>query len=314
VIGKTISHFKITAKLGEGGMDEVFQAEDTKLGRQVAIKVPPAEMADDPERLARFQREARSLAALDHPNIVSAHSIEEADGVHFLVMSLAEGRTLEQVIPSEGLSPSRELELAIPLTEALAAAHAKEITHRDLKPSNVMVTDDGQVKVLDFGLAKLTEEAPSDDSIQLPTELLTREGLMVGTPSYMSPEQATGDTVGPRPDVFSLGILLYEMATGERLFKGERSAELVSSILKDTPRPVSELTPAVPKSLDRLIDLCLEKRPEERFPSAAEVVSELEALGHEAEPRPPHVESSRRRERFKIPAAAVALLGIVALT
>jgi serine/threonine protein kinase len=204
MIGSTIGHFRITAKLGVGGMGEVYRAEDTKLGRDVAIKVLPAEVAENPERLERFQREARTIASLNHPNIVTLYSVEEAEGIHFLAMELVAGKTLDALTPPDGLSLDRFFELATPIADALATAHSRGIVHRDLKPGNVMVTDEGdRVKVLDFGLAKLTEADLADGLSELPTEALTQEGLIVGTPHYMSPEQAKGEAVDQRSDIFS---------------------------------------------------------------------------------------------------------------
>jgi serine/threonine protein kinase len=258
VIGETLAHYRITAAIGAGGMGEVYRATDTKLGREVALKVLPAEMASHPERLERFQREAKALAALDHPGIVTVYSVEEAGGVHFLTMQLVEGQSLDRVVPEGGLTSSQVLEIATALAEALAAAHDKGIVHRDLKPANVMVTADGRVKVLDFGLAKITASEPvgSSDS-QLPTDLRTREGVVMGTVPYMSPEQVSGLAVDHRTDIFSLGILLYEMATGRRPFQGRSSAELASAILRDAPPALEESRSDLPDGLRRIISRCL---------------------------------------------------------
>ena len=279
MIGSSLSHFKITSKLGEGGMGEVYRAEDTKLGREVAIKVLPGEMANDPERLERFQREAKALAALDHPNIVTVHSVEAANEIHFLVMGLVDGQTLDQVIPDGGLPSKKLFELAIPIADALAAAHAKGITHRDLKPGNVMVTDEGRVKILDFGLAKLTQA----DTAEAETELMTQDGLVMGTVPYMSPEQVQGDEVDHRSDIFSFGILLYEMATGQRPFQGENNAAVISSILRDEPTAVSSMRAELPNHLGRIIKRCLAKEPERRPQSAIDLRNELQELSKEVE-------------------------------
>ena len=233
-VGRTLAHYRITAALGAGGMGEVYRATDTKLGRDVALKVLPAEMAASPERLERFRREAKALAALDHPGVVGVYSVEEADGVHFLTMQLVEGESLDRLIPEGGLPVERILEIATALAEALAAAHDKGIVHRDLKPANVMVTQDGRVKVLDFGLARMSPAGEPADSA-LPTEAQTREGVVMGTVPYMSPEQVSGKPLDHRTDVFSLGVLLYEMASGRRPFQGASSAELASAILRDPP-------------------------------------------------------------------------------
>lgn len=260
-------------------MGEVYLAEDTKLKRRVAIKVLPEEMATDPQRLERFQREAEAVAALNHPNIVAIHEVGEADSIHFLVMELVEGRQLGEVIPGGGLSLDKLFGYAIPLTEALAAAHDKGILHRDLKPGNVMVNEEGRVKVLDFGLAKLRERSDDQaDQTHLATDSITQEGLILGTAAYMSPEQAEGKTIDHRSDIFSLGVVLYEMATGNRPFKGDTNLSLLSSILKDKPQPVSEVKTGLPRHLGRIILRCLEKDPERRFQSAKDVRNELEGL------------------------------------
>ncbi|MGB5513637.1 MAG: serine/threonine-protein kinase, partial [Thermoanaerobaculia bacterium] len=232
MIGTTLSQYRILEKIGEGGMGEVYLAEDTSLKRKVALKVLPAEMAADPERLARFKREAESVAALNHPNIVTIHSVEEVDGTHFLTMEWVDGQTLGQLM-SRGAMPLEKLfALGVPIADALASAHEEGITHRDLKPANVMVTEKGRVKVLDFGLAKLALEGTGEGSDEQPTQALTQEGLAVGTVPYMSPEQVRGEGVDHRTDIFSLGVVLYEMASGERPFGGKSSADLVSAILR----------------------------------------------------------------------------------
>ena len=311
MIGKSLSHFRITAKLGEGGMGEVYRAEDTKLGREVAIKVLPEEMAGDPERLERFQREAKALAAMDHPNIVTIHEVEAADDVHFLVMGLVEGRSLDQVVPAGGLGSKRLFDLAIPIADALGAAHAKGITHRDLKPGNVMVTDEGRVKILDFGLAKLTQA----DTADAETELMTQDGLVMGTVPYMSPEQVQGSEVDHRSDIFSFGILLYEMATGKRPFQGENNAAVISSILRDEPDTVSSIRSELPNHLGRIIKRCLAKEPDRRPQSAKDLRNELEELAKEVEtgavPQAASLEASRPIGRWL--AIAVVLIAIAAL-
>jgi serine/threonine protein kinase/tetratricopeptide (TPR) repeat protein len=280
MIGTTLSHYKIVSKLGEGGMGEVYLAEDTKLKRKVALKVLPPEMASDPNRLERFQREAEAVAAMDHPNIVTIFSVEEIDGAHFLTMSYIEGESLGQRVPPGGMDLDQLFEIAIPLADALAAAHEKGVTHRDLKPSNIMITSDDRVKVLDFGLAKLAEDTlPHGDDE--PTQALTREGLVVGTVPYMSPEQVEGKPVDQRTDIFSLGVLLYEMATGDRPFRGENSAQVVSSILRDDPPTVAERKAELPFHLSRIVRHCLEKDPKKRYQSALDLKNELQGLEEE---------------------------------
>ncbi|HMD30562.1 MAG TPA: protein kinase [Candidatus Acidoferrales bacterium] len=277
MIGRTLSHYQVTAAIGAGGMGEVYRATDTKLGRDVALKVLPVEMARDPKRLARFQREARAVAALNHPHIVTIFSVEEADGVHFLTMELVEGQSLDRLIAKQGLPLERLIEIVCALAEALAAAHEKGIVHRDLKPANVMLSSEGRVKVLDFGLAKETHVESAEDAT-MSFAGKTEAGVVMGTPAYMSPEQVRGDVVDHRTDIFSLGILLYEMATGERPFKGRSSAELSSAILRDTPRAIGEVRADLPSDLVRVIRRCLEKDPRHRVQTARDVGNELRDL------------------------------------
>ena len=278
MIGHTLAHYRITAAIGAGGMGEVYRATDTKLGREVALKVLPAEMAGSPERLERFQREAKALAALDHPGIVTVHSVEEADGVHFLTMQLVEGQPLDKLIPEGGMPVDRLVTIGTALAEALAAAHDKGVVHRDLKPANVVVGGSGSVKVLDFGLAKMSAGGDSGNSA-LPTEAQTRDGVVMGTVPYMSPEQVSGRPVDHRTDVFSLGVVLYEMASGRRPFQGQSTAELASAILRDSPPVVTELRPELAPELGRLIRRCLEKDPRQRLQTARDVGNELRDLG-----------------------------------
>jgi TolB-like protein len=277
LIGRTLSHYHITAAIGAGGMGEVYRANDTKLGRDVALKVLSAQMAHDPNRLARFQREARSVAALNHPHIVTIFSVEEAEGVHFLTMELVEGQSLERLIPAGGLPVERIVEIASALADALTAAHEKGIVHRDLKPANVMLTDDGRVKVLDFGLAKDVRADKSSDVTQTFAGQ-TAMGVVMGTPTYMSPEQVAGRVLDHRTDIFSLGVILYEMASGRRPFEGASSAELASAILRDTPRPLSEFRADLPEELGMLIQRCLDKDPQDRFPSARDLRDALRGV------------------------------------
>ena len=282
LIGRTLGHYRIVEKIGEGGMGEVYRATDTKLGREVAFKVLPEEMASDPEWFSRFQREAKTVAALNHPNIVTLFSVEEADGTHFLTMELVEGKALKDLLPADGFSLDRLLALATPLADAVASAHSRGIIHRDLKPANVMVADEGsRVKVLDFGIAKMAESSSADGDTELPTLTQTQAGRVVGTPHYMSPEQARGDRVDHRSDIFSLGVMLYEMATGKRPFKGASAIELRSSVLKDIPPVVTEIRPELPNHLGRVLGRCLEKSPADRYQTARDVYNELKGLREE---------------------------------
>jgi serine/threonine protein kinase/Tfp pilus assembly protein PilF len=278
MIGRTLAHYRITAVIGIGGMGQVYRATDMKLGRDIALKVLPQETSADPARLERFQREARALAALDHPGIVSVFSVEEADGIHFLTMQLVEGRSLDQLIPEGGLLPAQLLEIGEALCDALAAAHEKGIIHRDLKPANIMVGDGGRIKVLDFGLAKLGALPAELAGSQLPTEMHTSDGMVMGTVPYMSPEQVSGRAVDPRSDIFSLGVILYEMASGSRPFQGNSPAELISSILRDSPRPVTEIRSDLPTDLAPIIQRCLEKEPGSRYSTARSLHADLRKL------------------------------------
>jgi Tol biopolymer transport system component len=259
-------------------MGEVYRARDPRLGRDVAIKVLPAAISADPARLRRFEQEARAAAALNHPNIVTIHSVERADDVPFVTMEFVEGTSLANVIPHGGMPLGRLLPIAIALGDAVSAAHSRGIVHRDLKPSNVMVAADDRVKVLDFGLAKLLRPEPSDSGeTAMASDPLTNPGLIVGTLPYMSPEQVQSKSVDHRSDIFSLGVILYEMATGERPFKGDTSALLMSSILKDTPALASDIS-NVPRDLGRIIRHGLAKDPAQRYQTAVDLRNELAEL------------------------------------
>jgi serine/threonine protein kinase/tetratricopeptide (TPR) repeat protein len=285
-VGARIGPYEILAPLGAGGMGEVYRARDPRLKRDIALKVLSGSTAADPERRARFEREAQSSAALSHPNIVTIHSVEEADGVLFLTMEYVEGKPLSDVIVKGGLPLAQILDLAIPLADAVSAAHQRGITHRDLKPANVMVTPDGRVKVLDFGLAKLITASPIDDGLTgEPTAALTGEGRIVGTVAYMSPEQAEGKPIDQRTDIFSLGVMLYELATGERPFQGDTSISVLSSIIKDSAQPVTTLRPSLPRELSHIIHRCLVKDADHRYQTAKDVRNELEDLKRDNEVR-----------------------------
>lgn len=273
--GSQLGAYRIVGALGAGGMGEVYRAHDPRLARDVALKVLPAEMAGDPARLERFTIEARAIAALNHPHIITIYSTEDAEGVRFLTMELVEGQSLDALIPPTGLPITRFLELALPLADALTAAHQKQITHRDLKPANVMVAANGRVKVLDFGLARVSGPLPSHQTIEATRLVLTSEGTIVGTMPYMSPEQIEGRLIDHRTDLFSLGVMFHEMLTGARPFEGESSPQLMSSILRDTPSSASDIRTDVPDALSRLIHRCLEKRPDDRVQTARDIYNEL---------------------------------------
>ncbi len=321
MVGTTLNHYRILRQLGVGGMGEVFEAEDTKLGRKVALKILPGSMASDPERRERFEREARAIASLNHPNIVTIHSVEEANGVPFLTMELVEGQTLGDSIPASGLPVNKVVAIGTAIADAIAAAQQRGITHRDLKPANIMLTSSGQAKVLDFGLAKLREGGADDPmgATTLATSGLTGEGRIVGTVAYMSPEQAEGKPVDSRSDIFSLGVILHQMAVGEQPFKGDTAISIISAIVKDEPVSVTDLKPALPLDLARIIKRCLSKAPDRRYQSAVDLRHDLEELKGNLEsgdfrvsgvhPKP---ESGSRRPVI-IGVAAVAVLAVSAI-
>ncbi len=283
MIGTTLHHYRIIRALGHGGMGEVYVAEDTRLHREVALKLLSREMAADAERLQRFQREAQAVAALNHPNVVTVYSVEEAEGLHFITMELVEGKTLTDLIPERGFPVPEFLKLSLPMADAIAAAHRRGIIHRDLKPANIMVTANGHLKVLDFGLAKLKPGITGmPDARTITADQLTMQHGIVGTPSYMSPEQAQGQPVDHRTDIFSAGVVLYEMATGKRPFQGDSAVTILSSVIKDSPPPVYEVNPKLPLELDRIIMHCLAKDPACRYQSALDLRNELEDTQQQA--------------------------------
>ena len=278
MIPATLTHYRILRLLGRGGMGEVYLAEDLKLDRMVALKVLAGAVAADPDRRQRFDREAKAVAALNHPNIVTLHSVEEDQGVVFLTMELVEGRTLAELITPSGLALAALLKIAIPLADAVGAAHQRGITHRDLKPANVMVNADDRVKVLDFGLAKLHDVAALDETA---TQGSTGEGRIVGTVAYMAPEQAEGKRVDHRSDVFALGTVLFEMATGQRPFVGDTSVSVLSAIIKDTPKSVTDLRGDLPRELAKIVRRCLQKNPDDRYQTAKDLRNDLRGLQEE---------------------------------
>ncbi len=277
--GRSISRYRLIEKIGEGSMGIIWKALDTRLDREVAVKILPADLARDDERRERFEREARAAAAINHPNVLTIHSVEEADELTFLTTELVEGETLGELLERGRPDLARLLELATALADGVRAAHEQGITHRDLNLSNVMVDRAGRLKILDFGLAKVCCE-PVVEGLSSDVEL-TQEGRIMGTVPYMSPEQAQGRNVDHRTDVFSLGSMLYEMATGSRPFQGDSAIDLISSILKDDPPSLHEHDASLPAELDRIVRRCLEKDPERRFASCAELYDELEGLRRE---------------------------------
>jgi predicted ATPase len=275
--GSRLGRYDIIAPLGAGGMGEVYRARDSRLGRDVALKVLPAGVAADAERLARFEHEARIVAGLNHPNIVTLYSVEDEDGIRFLTMELVEGHGLERQVTPGGLTIARVIEFGVAIADALAAAHDKGVVHRDLKPANVMLTNDGRVKVLDFGLAKLANPPTDLEAAQAVTigAPVSAAGEVVGTLPYMAPEQVRGEPVDSRTDLFALGILLYELTTGRRPFEGATLGLISSAILRDTPRSLSSVRADAPTDLERVIARCLEKEPRARIQTARDVSNEL---------------------------------------
>lgn len=279
MIGQTISHYRVVEKLGGGGMGVVYRAEDLRLGRQVALKFLSAELSSHPLALERFRREARAASALNHPNICIIHDVDEAEGVPFLAMELLQGKTLRQKAATP-FNAEEILDLGIQVAEGLAAAHSKGIVHRDIKPENIFVTGQGQVRILDFGLAKLELEAghESETAGDATQQVLTSPGVALGTAAYMSPEQVLGKPLDSRTDVFSLGAVLYELAYGERAFQGTTSGAVFDAILHTHPQPIQRDGAAIPKELDRIIARALEKDSEVRYQSAADMAADLKRL------------------------------------
>ena len=310
--GTHLGAYEIITALGAGGMGEVYRAHDPRLGRDVALKILPAATANDPHALERFTREARAVAALNHPHIVTIHSTEEADGIRFMTMELIEGRTLDQVIPVGGVSLGQFFELAIAIADALSAAHQKQITHRDLKPGNVMLTDSGRVKVLDFGLARVSVPA-AVAGYDATRAALTGDGTILGTTAYMSPEQIEGKPLDGRSDLFAFGVVLYELLAGERPFRGDSSPAVMAAVIKDRPKLLSEIRRDVPAGVSRVVEHCLEKNPRDRTQSAQEALLDLKALKTAWEsgrdvPRSAVPVSGTRRAMWATGSAVAALL------
>jgi serine/threonine protein kinase len=308
--GSRLGPYEVLSPIGAGGMGEVFRARDARLGREVAIKVLPASFSSDPERLRRFEQEARAAGALNHPNITSVHDIGSHEGAPFIVQELLEGETLRAAMAGGRLAPRRAIDFAVQIARGLAAAHEKGIVHRDLKPENVFVTKDGRVKILDFGLAKLTHAGAERDVTGLPTETHgTDPGTVMGTLGYMSPEQLRGHAADARSDLFAFGAILYEMLAGQRAFKGDSAADTISAILREEPADLSVTNKGIAPGLERIVRHCLEKSPEQRFQSARDVAFDLDALSTMTGDAPAPLPRDRRRAR--VSAIAAGLLGVI---
>ncbi len=275
-----LGRYEIRSQIGAGGMGEVYLARDPKINRDVAIKVLPAAFSSDSERLRRFEQEVQATGKLNHPNILAVYDVETHDGAPYVVYELLEGETLRERLIAGALAARKAVDYALQIAGGLAAAHEKGIIHRDLKPDNIFVTHDGRVKILDFALAKLTEPAHNAEAqTDVPTRMVnTDPGAVMGTAGYMSPEQVRGQRVDHRSDIFSLGVILYEMLAGKRAFRGESAIETLNAILKEDPTELSESNSQINPALERVVMHCLEKSPEQRFQSARDVAFALESL------------------------------------
>src|SRR5688500_7142174 len=310
--GRRLAHFEVLEKLGEGGMGIVFKARDLHLDRPAAIKLLHPDKLGDPARKSRFIQEAKAASALNHPNIVTIYDIRSGDGQDFIAMEFVDGTPLDELIARK-LRFSEALRYAIQIADALAAAHAAGIVHRDLKPANVMVTRSGLVKILDFGLAKLVEPAaPTSTDTTRTARPLTEEGVIAGSAPYMSPEQAEGKPVDHRSDIFAFGALFYEMLTGQRAFQGESRMATLAAILTKDPTPLGEISPSLPKEIERIVTRCLRKELRRRSQSMAEIKIALEEVQYDSESGASASRvAARRRRLLWWPAASAAIIVLV---
>ena len=303
MIGQTILHYKILSKLGEGGMGIVYKAEDTKLDRIVALKFLPPHISANDEEKKRFIHEAKAAASLNHPNITTIHNIEEIDDKSFIVMEYIKGRELKDKIEAGPLPIDGTLNLAIQIAKGLQAAHTSGVVHRDIKSANIMLTDRSDVKIMDFGLAKISGKTK-----------LTKEGTTLGTVAYMSPEQARGDEVDHRSDIFSLGVLLYEMLTGQLPFKGDYDPAITYSVMNEDPEPITALRTGIPMEFERIVNKCLQKEPSARYQGANELLVDLHKLKKEAETKELISKSTVETSQPKAPKPTYLVLATIGLT
>src|SRR5436190_14529559 len=304
--GTRLGRYEIHSQIGAGGMGEVYRAYDPKMNREIAIKILPAAFSADKERLARFEQEAQAAGSLNHPNILAIYHIDTHDGSPYIVAELLEGETLRERMGGMALAQRRAIGYGLEIANGLAAAHAKGIVHRDLKPDNIFITKDERVKLLDFGIAKLIQADVSQSQTDIPTRRVnTGPGIVIGTAGYMSPEQARGQAVDHRSDIFSFGSILYEMLSGRRAFHGESAADTMSAILKEDPPELSQTNQNVAPALERVVDHCLEKNPQGRFQSARDLAFALEALSGS---------TSVSSQTVTVPAVAPPWFGNPALT
>src|SRR5664279_2606704 len=319
MIGQTVSHYRIVEKLGGGGMGVVYDAVDTRLGRHVALKFIPDSLLNDPKSLDRFVLEARAASQLNHPGICTIHDIEHLDGHPFIVMEKLEGTNLKDRMKGEPMEVDEILDIGIQVADALAACHAKGIIHRDIKPANIFLTNSGQVKVLDFGVAKLAPGTRSDIAVDDP---LTMAGDIFGTAVYMSPEQARGEELDPRTDLFSLGVVLYQMSTGQRPFTGNNAVATMSAIMTHKPVSPLKLNPKLPPELEGIIGRAMEKERGNRYPDALAMKGDLQSLKRETEPGMTETARMRPRLPYRIASSTFQstsrkslyiLLGVIAL-
>src|ERR1035441_7763633 len=314
--GSKLGPYEIQSPLGAGGMGEVYRAQDTRLGRDVALKILPESFARETDRLRRFEQEARAVAALNHPNILAIHDIGQHEGSPFLVSELIEGESLRAALDGGAVPQRKTIEYGGQIAHGVAAAHEKGIVHRDLKPENIFVTKDGRIKILDFGLAKLAQKAGAEPDEVTLTSSHTAAGLVLGTASYMAPEQVRGEAADPRTDIFAFGAVLYEMLSGVRAFRRDTAAETMTAVLKDDPPELSDPGRFVSPALERIVRRCLEKNPEQRFQSARDLSFALSALSGTETSTISRGAMAARRQIPLLPllAAVLALVAVAAAT